>query len=91
MSGSASGRAYSSTRRNRKLKPLDLMAVIRQYVTGCTVIYVDRAMLYDLRDVDVRLVVGIEVCHNNSEAPPEFHNPIDSEHRCGTIVVWRRN
>lgn len=71
-------------------KPLDLMAVIQQYVKGCTMIYVDGLPLLYLRDVDIRQVIGIEVYASNAEAPPQFPNHIDSEHRCNTIVIWRR-
>ena len=71
-------------------KPLDLMAVIRQYVKGCTMIYIDGQPLLYLRDVDIRQVIGIEVYASNVQAPPQFPNPMDSEHRCNTIVIWRR-
>ena len=71
-------------------KPLDLMAVIRQYVKGCTMIYIDGQPLLYLRDVDIRQVIGIEVYASNLQAPPQFPNPMDSEHRCNTIVIWRR-
>jgi hypothetical protein len=47
--------------------------------------------LEDVRDVDIRRVVGMEVYPSNLEAPPQYPNSMDSEHRCGTIVVWRRN
>lgn len=72
------------------LKPLDIMSVIRAHVTGCTVIHVDGLPLVDLRDVDVRQVVGIEMYPSNLEAPPKFPNPMDSKHRCGTILIWQR-
>lgn len=71
-------------------KPLDLMAVIRQYVKGCTMIYIDGQPLLYLRDVEIRQVIGIEVYASNVQAPPQFPNPMDSEHRCNTIVIWRR-
>ena len=71
-------------------KPLDLLSVVRQYIKGCTMIYVDGLPLLYLRDVDIRQVIGIEVYASNVEAPPQFPNPIDSEHRCNTILVWRR-
>lgn len=71
-------------------KPLDLMAVIRPYVKACSMIYVDGLPLLSLLDVDVRKVIGIEIYASNVESPPEFKNPLDSEHRCNTIVVWQR-
>lgn len=71
-------------------KPLDLVSVVRQYLKGCTMIYVDGLPLLALRDVDIRQVIGIEVYASNVEAPPQYPNPIDSEHRCNTILVWRR-
>lgn len=71
-------------------KPLDLLSVIRPYLKGCTMIYVDGLPMIALRDVDVRQVIGIEVYASNLQAPPEFPNPLDSEHRCNTILVWRR-
>src|SRR3954465_2366654 len=71
-------------------KPLDLMAVIRQYVKGCTMIYFDGQPVPYLRAVDIRQVSGIEVYASNLQAPPQFANPMDSEHRCNTILIWRR-
>jgi len=71
-------------------KPLDLVSVIRQYIKGCTMIYIDGQPLLHLRDVDIRQVIGIEVYASNLQAPPQFPNPMDSEHRCNTIVIWRR-
>ena len=71
-------------------KPLDLLSVIRQYLKGCTMIYVDGQPLLYLRDVDIRQVIGVEVYASNLQAPPQFPNPMDSEHRCNTIVIWRR-
>jgi 5-hydroxyisourate hydrolase-like protein (transthyretin family) len=72
-----------------KLKPIDFIAVIRQYLTPCTMIYMNGLPLLYLRDVDIRRVVGIEVYASNQQAPPQFSNSMDSEHRCGTIVVWQ--
>lgn len=71
-------------------KPLDFLAMIRQYVKACTMIYLDGLPLLDLRDVDIRQVIGIEVYASNVQAPPQFPNPNDSERRCNTILVWRR-
>ena len=71
-------------------KPLDLLSVIRPYLKGCTMIYVDGLPMIALRDVDVRQVIGIEVYASNLQAPAEFPNPLDSEHRCNTILIWRR-
>ncbi|HKN69095.1 MAG TPA: hypothetical protein VJW73_22595 [Gemmatimonadaceae bacterium] len=71
-------------------KPLDLLAVIQPYLKGCTMIYVDGLPLLDLRNVDVRQVIGIEVYASNVQAPPQFPNPFDSEHRCNTILIWSR-
>ena len=71
-------------------KPLDLLSVIRPYLKGCTMIYVDGLPMIALRDVDVRQVIGIEVYASNLQAPSEFPNPLDSEHRCNTILVWSR-
>ena len=71
-------------------KPLDLLSVIRPYLKGCTMIYVDGLPMIALRDVDVRQVIGIEVYASNLQAPPQFPNPLDSEHRCNIILVWRR-
>lgn len=50
----------------------------------------DVAPLLYLRDVDVRQVIGIEVYASNVQAPPQFPNLMDSEHRCNTILIWRR-
>ena len=71
-------------------KPIDFLSVVRPYLKGCTMIYVDGLPMIALRDVDVRQVIGIEVYASNLQAPPEFPNPLDSEHRCNTILVWRR-
>lgn len=73
------------------VKPLDLLAVLRPYLKNrCAVAYVDGFLMYDIRDVDVRQVVGMEYYASNAQAPPEFPNPVDSEHRCATFLIWQR-
>lgn len=73
-------------------KPIDFMAVVRPFIrNACTVAYLDGLALVDVRDIDVRRVLGVEVYASNTEAPAEFRNPMDSEHRCATILIWRRS
>lgn len=69
-------------------KPYDLLSLLRPYLHGCTMIFVDGMRLLGLRDVKVQDVLAIEIYDSNLQAPPQFANPIDS--RCGSIVVWRR-
>ena len=72
-------------------KPLDLLAILGPYLkNNCAVAYVDGLPLVDVRDVDVRKVIGIEYYASNAQAPAEFRNPSDSEHRCATFVIWQR-
>jgi len=71
-------------------KPLDILSVVRGYIKGCTVFYADGLPVVSLGDIDVRQVVGIEIYSRDLAGPPEFPNPFDTEHRCGTIVIWRR-
>lgn len=71
-------------------KPLDLLSLLRPYLEGCTMIYVDGMRLLGLRDVDVQTVTGIEIYRSNTEAPPQFANPYEGMSHCGSIVVWRR-
>lgn len=71
-------------------QPFDLLSVLKPYLKGCTMIYVDGLRMLGLRDVDVREVIGIEIYRSNTEAPEEFRNPAESAQRCGSIVIWRR-
>ena len=72
-------------------KPLDIIAVVRPYIkNACTVAYLDGLPLVDTRDIDVKRVVGIEFYASNLEAPAQFRNPMDSEHRCATVLIWRQ-
>ena len=72
-------------------KPLDFIAVVRPYLTNaCTMAYLDGLPLVDVRDIDVRRVVGVEYYPSNLEAPAQFPNRQDSEHRCATILIWRQ-
>lgn len=73
-----------------KEKPWDMMSVLRPYLRGCTMIFVDGMRLLSLRDVKVEDVIAIEIYRSNDQAPPQFANPIESLNRCGSIVVWRR-
>jgi hypothetical protein len=73
-----------------KQKPWDLMSLLRPYLRGCTMIFVDGMRLVSLRDVKVEDVLAIEIYKSNEQAPPQFANPIESSSRCGSIVVWRR-
>jgi len=73
-----------------KQKPWDMMSVLRPYLRGCTMIFVDGIRLLSLRDVKVEDVIAIEIYRSNEQAPPQFANPIESLNRCGSIVVWRR-
>ena len=70
--------------------PLDLFSLLRPYLKGCTMIFIDGLRMLGLRDVDVREVIGIEIFRSNTEAPERFHNPAESAQRCGSIVIWRR-
>jgi hypothetical protein len=71
-------------------KPYDLMSILRPYLHGCTMIYIDGMRLLALRDVKVQDVIAIEIYKSNLQAPPQFANPIESVSRCGSIVIWRR-
>ena len=71
-------------------KPYDMMSILRPYLHGCTMIYIDGMRLLALRDVKVQDVVAIEIYKSNLQAPPQFANPIESMSRCGSIVIWRR-
>jgi hypothetical protein len=73
-----------------KQKPWDLLSLLRPYLRGCTMIFVDGMRLVALRDVKIEDVLGIEIYRSNEQAPPQFANPIESLNRCGSIVVWRR-
>ena len=68
---------------------LDLMSILKPYLKGCTMIFVDGVRMLGIRDVDVRTVIGIEIYRSNTEAPEQFRNPIESMQRCGSIVIWR--
>jgi 5-hydroxyisourate hydrolase-like protein (transthyretin family) len=73
-------------------KPLDIIAVVGPYIkNACTVAYLDGLPLVDIRDIDVKRVVGVEFYASNLEAPAEFRNPLDSEHRCATVLIWRQS
>ena len=82
------GKFLDSTRIERS-NATSLVSLLRPYLKGCTMIYVD-GLPGRLGDVKVSEVVGIEIYASNVEAPPFFHNPIESTGRCGSIVVWRR-
>lgn len=71
-------------------KPYDLLSLLRPYLHGCTMIFVDGMRMLGLRDVKVQDVLAIEIYNNNLQAPPQFANPIESMGHCGSIVVWRR-
>ena len=71
-------------------KPYDMLSVLRPYLHGCTMIYVDGMRLLSLRDVKVEDVLAIEIYKSNLQAPAQFANPIESMGRCGSIVIWRR-
>ena len=44
--------------------------------------------LVDSRDIDIKRVVGLEYYASNLEAPAEFRNSMDSEHRRATVLIW---
>ena len=72
-------------------KPLDIIAVVRPYIkNACTVAYLDGLPLVDTRDIDIKRVVGVEFYASTLEAPVQFRNPMDSEHRCATVLIWRQ-
>lgn len=72
-------------------KPLDIISVVRPYIkNACTVVYLDGLPLVDTRDIDVKRVVGVEFYASNLEAPAQFRNSMDSEHRCATVLIWRQ-
>ena len=73
-------------------KPLDIISVVGPYIkNACTMAYLDGLPLVDVRDIDVRRVVGVEYYPSNLEAPAQFPNRLDSEHRCATILIWRQS
>lgn len=71
-------------------KPYDLLSLLRPYLRGCTMIFVDGMRLLSLRDVKIEDVLAVEIYNSNLQAPPQFANPIEGMGRCGSIVVWRR-
>ncbi len=71
-------------------KPYDLLSLLRPYLRGCTMIFVDGMRLLSLRDVKIEDVLAVEIYNSNPQAPPQFANPIEGMGRCGSIVVWRR-
>ena len=74
----------------RRFAPYDLLSLLRPYLHGCTMIFVDGMRLLALRDLKVQNVLAIEIYNSNLQAPPQFANPIESMSRCGSIVIWRR-
>ena len=64
--------------------PTSLVMLLRPWLRGCTLIFVDGSRLQGLRDVPIEIVAGIEVYRRNSETPIAYLNPFD----CGSIVVW---
>jgi hypothetical protein len=83
------GKFLDSTRIERS-NTTSLLSLLRPYLKSCTMIYVD-GLPGRLGDVDIARVIGIEIYASNVEAPPLFHNRIESTGRCGSIVVWRRS
>lgn len=64
--------------------PTSLFMLLRPWLRGCTLIFVDGTRLQGLRDVPIEIVAGIEVYRRNTETPIAYLNPLD----CGSIVVW---
>jgi hypothetical protein len=81
------GKFLDSARIARQ-QPTSLTSLLRPYLKGCTMIFVDGFAQRELREVDPERVTGIEIYASNSEAPTMFRNPIESTKRCGSIVVW---
>ena len=84
------GTFWDSTQVNRN-HPSTLVQLLRPYLKGCTMIFVDGVAFTRLSDVPIATVAGIEIYPSNASAPMQFFNRIESMRRCGSIVVWRAN
>lgn len=57
-------------------------------IPGCAMIFVNGVAMLRLSDVNLDDVIAFEWYAGSSEAPPNFHNPLDGAARCPSVVVW---
>ena len=68
-----------------RLQPPSVYSLLRPYLRGCTMMYVNGARAAVPQGLMVSELVGVEIYSRNLQAPPQFQNPYVD---CGSIALW---
>lgn len=76
---------FIDSREIGRLQPPSVYSLLRPYLRGCTMMYVNGARAAVPQGLMVSELVGVEIYRRNLEAPPQFQNPYGD---CGSIALW---
>jgi hypothetical protein len=68
-----------------RLQPPSVLSLLRPYLRGCTMMFVNGARAAVPQGLTVAELVGVEIYRRNLQAPGEFQNPFSD---CGSIALW---
>lgn len=76
---------FIDSREIGRLQPPSVYSLLRPYLRGCTMMYVNGARAAVPQGLMVSELAGVEIYRRNLDAPAEFQNPYAD---CGSIALW---
>lgn len=76
---------FIDAREIERLQPISVYSLLRPYLRGCTMMYVNGGRAAVPQGLMVSELVGVEIYRRNLQAPPQFQNPYSD---CGSIALW---
>jgi hypothetical protein len=76
---------FVDSREIARLQPISVLSLLRPYLHGCMIIYMNGAPAAIPTGLTVDELLGVEVYTRHGNTPLEFQNPTAD---CGSIVLW---
>jgi hypothetical protein len=76
---------FIDSREIARLQPMSVLSLLRPYLLGCMIIYMNGARAAIPPGLTVDELVGVEIYTRHGNTPLEFQNPTVD---CGSIVLW---
>jgi hypothetical protein len=76
---------FIDSRQIARLQPVTVLSLLRPYLLGCMIMYMNGARAAIPPGLTVDELVGVEIYTRNGQTPLEFQNGTST---CGSIVLW---
>jgi hypothetical protein len=76
---------FIDSRQIARVQPASVLSLLRPYLLGCMIMYVNGARAAIPPGLSVDELVGVEIYTRNGQTPLEFQNGTST---CGSIVLW---